>query len=124
MDVAIEWFQTNYFKLNTDKCKPIVVGHKSHPINMGVGASIIEEVSFVKLLAVTRYNKFNFNEHISKLLKNANSKLSVIKRGLNMLSYNKRTTLLNSFVQSQFSFPPLVWMLCGKDANKKEQGSL
>ena len=36
-----------------------------------------------------------------------------------MLSFNKRKTLVNSFVQSQFSFAPLVWMLCGKDANKK-----
>jgi hypothetical protein len=52
-------------------------------------------------------------------VKKANSKLSVIKRGLNMLSFNKRKTLLNSFVQSQFSFAPLVWMLCGKVANKK-----
>ena len=64
-------------------------------------------------------NKLNFDDHISKLVKKANSKLSVIKRGLHMLTFNKKKTLLNSFVQSQFSFAPLVWMLCGKVANKK-----
>ena len=118
-DIAIEWFRTNYFKLNTDKCKLIVGGRKSHPITLRVGTSSIKEVSSVKLLGVTIDNKLNFNEHISKLVKKANSKLNVIKRGLNMLSFNKRKILLNSFVQSQFSFAPLVWMLCGKDANKK-----
>ena len=38
-DIAIEWFRTNYFKLNTDKCKLIVGGRKSHPISVRVGNS-------------------------------------------------------------------------------------
>ena len=96
--------------------------HHRQPLPFRLGIipfSCIKEVSSVKLLGVTIDNKLNFNEHISKLVKKANSKLNVIKRGLNMLSFNKRKILLNSFVQSQFSFAPLVWMLCGKDANKK-----
>ena len=49
-DSAIEWFRLNYLKLNTDKCKLIVVGRKSHPITVRVGNSIVEEEKFVKLL--------------------------------------------------------------------------
>jgi hypothetical protein len=118
-DIAIEWFRTNYFKLNTDKCKLIVGGRKSHSITARVGTSFVKEENFVKLLGVTIDNKLNFDDHISKLVKKANCKLSVIKRGLYMLTFNKRKTLLNYFVQSQFSFAPLVWMLCGKVANRK-----
>ena len=36
-----------------------------------------------------------------------------------MLTLSKRKILLNSYVQSQFSYAPLVWMLCGKMSNKK-----
>ena len=118
-DIAIEWFRTNYFKLNTDKCKLIVGGHKSHQISLRVGSSIVHEVNFVKLLGITIDNKLNFDDHISKLVKKANSKLFVIRRGLSMLTLGKRKVLLNSFVQSQFSYAPLVWMLCSKVANKK-----
>ena len=118
-DIAIEWFRTNYFKLNTDKCKLIVGCRKSHSITARIGTSLVEEVSSVKLLGINIDNKLNFNEHISKLVKKANSKLAVIRRGLHMLTFNKRKTLLNSFVESQFSFAPLVWMLCGRDINKR-----
>ena len=104
----------NYFKLNTDKCKVIICGRKSHPITLRVGTSLVKEESHVKLLGVLIDNKLNFNDHISKLVKKANSKLSVIRRGLQMLTFNKRKTLLNSFVQSQFSFAPLVWVFVEK----------
>ena len=118
-DTAIEWFRTNYFKLNTDKCKLIVGGHKSHKISLRVGSSIVKEVSSVKLLGITIDNELKFDHYISKIVKKANSKLFVIKRGLSMLTLSKRKILLKSFVQSQFSYSPLVWMLCSKVANKK-----
>ena len=118
-DIAIEWFKTNYFKLNTDKCKLIVGGHKSHPITVRVGTSNVKEETSVKLLGIKIDNKLTFDAHISKFVKKANSKLFVIRRGLNLLTLSKRKTLLKSFVQSQFSYAPLVWMLCGKVANKK-----
>ena len=46
-DTSIEWFRMNYFKLNTDKCKLIVGGHKSHQLSVRVGNSIVKEESFV-----------------------------------------------------------------------------
>ena len=35
------------------------------------------------------------------------------------LSYSNRKDLLNSFVQSQFTYAPLAWMLHTKTANNK-----
>ena len=49
-DIAIQWFKSNYFKLNTDKCKLIVCGHKGPKITVRVGDSNIEEEQYVKLL--------------------------------------------------------------------------
>ena len=65
-DIAIEWFKTNYFKLNTDKCKLIVCGHEGPQITVRVGESYIKEEQFVKLLGVHIDNKLYFNDHISK----------------------------------------------------------
>ena len=70
-DIAIQWFKTNYFKLNTDKCKLIVGGHTSQPISVRVGTSIIKEEPFVNLLGITIDNKLDFNSYISKLVKKA-----------------------------------------------------
>ena len=53
--IAIEWFEWNYMKLNTDKCKLIVVGHKDHKVKIKVGNSIIEESEEVKLLGVINF---------------------------------------------------------------------
>jgi hypothetical protein len=105
--------------LNTAKCKVIVAGNKDHKVTVRVGNSLIKEQKSVDLLGLKKIdNKLKFEEHISKSVKKANSKLFVIKRGLGMLNFEKRKVLLNSFVQSQFSYAPLVWM-CGKVSNKK-----
>ena len=118
-NIAINWFNVNYMKLNSGKCKVIICGHKSHQITLKVGDSEIKESQWVKLLGVKIDNKLTFDEHISKIVKKANSKLAVVKRSLGFLTFYKRKILLNSFVQSQFTHAPLVWMLHTKTANNK-----
>jgi hypothetical protein len=92
---------------------------KSSDITVKVGDSEIKESEWVKLLGVKIDNKLNFNEHISKIVKKANSKLAVVRRSFGFLTFSKRKLLLNSFVQSQFTHAPLVWMLHTKTANNK-----
>ena len=117
--VAIEWFKINYMKLNSDKCKFIICGKKDHSESIMVGGSEIKEESCVKLLGIYIDNKLNFDFHISKIVKKANSKIAVIKRSFRYLSQFRRKLLLNSFVQSQFNYSPLVWMMHSKGANDK-----
>ena len=118
-NVAIKWFKLNYMKLNSDKCKLIICGKKDHSIVVKVGNSEIKEEQCVKLLGIHIDNKLNFDQHISKVVKKANSKIAVVKRSFRFLSQFKRKLLLDSFVQSQFSFAPLVWMLHSKKATTK-----
>ena len=35
-EIAINWFENNYMKLNTDKCHLLVSGNKSHDIYINV----------------------------------------------------------------------------------------
>ena len=118
-DKAIQWFKENYMKLNTDKCKVIICGKKNETVSIKVGNSEISEEDSVKLLGIKIDNKLNFDKHISKIIKKANSKITVIQRSFKFLSFYKRKILLNSFVQSQFSYAPLVWMLHSKTVQKR-----
>ena len=117
--VAINWFKTNYMKLNEEKCKFIICGKKDHLETVMVGDSQIKEEPWVKLLGIHIDNKLSFDYHISKLVRKANSKITVIKRSFRYLSQFKKKLLLNSFVQSQFSYSPLVWMMHSKQASDK-----
>ena len=52
--LAIEWFDSNYMKLNEEKCHFIVAGHKYEHIWANVGQTMIWEQNKVKLFGVTR----------------------------------------------------------------------
>ena len=72
-----------------------------------------------KLLGVTIDNKFNFNNHIQKILKKANQKVHVLARITRYMSIPKRKVLIDSFFISQFNYFPLVWMCHSHLMNNK-----
>ena len=52
------------------------------------------------------------------LCKKAGSKLSVLSRSSNPMSFQQRR-LLKSFVGAQSGYCPLVWMFHGREINRK-----
>ena len=88
--LAIRWFENNYMKLNTDKCRLIVLGYKHEQVWANIGKDLIWESNDVKLLGVTIYRDIKFNKHVLKLCSKANQKLSTHSRMANLLSFNKR----------------------------------
>ena len=113
--IAIDWFTYNYMKLNTDKCKL----HRDHPIDVKLGESTIEENQNVELLGALIDEDLSFKDHMTKKIKKANSKLAVIKRNRNFLSFFQKKIVLSSFVHSHFSYAPLVWMFYSRELNNK-----
>ena len=53
------------------------------------------------------------------LCKKAGRKLPVLARLSNYMSFEKRKILLKAFVESQFGYCPLTWILHGRRANSK-----
>ena len=116
--VLLKWFEDNFFKLNADKCKLIVTNHDDDvTINVG-GETIIGQKS-VKLLGVKLDNKLDFNEHITDLCKKANSKLHALARISHFISEDKLRVLMKAFIESQFSYCPLVWMFHSRTINNR-----
>ena len=45
--------------------------------------------------------------------------MNALNRISSLLNYNEKITILNSFIQSQFNYCPLVWMFCLRASNNK-----
>ena len=92
--LAIEWFQSNYMKLNQDKCHLLVSGYKHENIWARIAEVKIWDSSKQTLLGVVIDKDFSFNEYVSSLCKKAGRKLSVLSRLSNLMSFQKRRLLL------------------------------
>ena len=115
---AILWFENNYMKLNQSKCHFLTCGSTEH-LWVKVGNEMIWESQSEKLLGMTVDKNLNFNLHLKSLCKKVNQKVSALARIARILPFQKRRIILKSFIESQFSYCPLVWMFCSRTLNRK-----
>ena len=118
-----EWFQMNYFAVNLDKCKLLLIHHRNLDLfddfSITVDGITIEPSSEVKILGVTVDSNLNLNSHISKICKKAGSKLYAISRLRPYLRGEKLILLVKSYVTSQFNYCPLLWAYTSRSNNAK-----
>ena len=117
--LAIEWFESNYMKLNQGKCHLLVSGYKHENTWARIAEVKVWDSSKQTLLGVVIDKDFSFNEYVSSLCKKAGRKLSVLSRLSNLMSFQQRRLLMKSFVEAQFGYCPLVWMFHGREINRK-----
>ena len=117
--IAIEWFDCNYMKLNSKKCHLLLAGHKYEHMWANVGESVIWESKKEKLLGLIIDNKLKFNDHVALLCKKAGRKITALGRLTRYLQFEKKRTLLKSFIESQFAYCPLTWMFCSRKNNNR-----
>ena len=115
---AIIWFENNYMKLNQSKCHFLTCGSTEH-LWVKVGKEIIWESQAEKLLGMTVDKNLSFNLHLKILCKKVNQKVSALARIVRILPFQKRQLIMKTFIESQFSYCPLVWMFCSRTMNKK-----
>ena len=114
--VLIKWFKDNYFCMNADKCHLLTCNYDKDVLLI-VENEIIDCSNSVKLLGITIDKKNNFNEHVTKICKKVSAKLHALARISNFISHDKLRLLMKSFVESQFSYCPLVWMFHSRALN-------
>ena len=98
--IALTWFETNYMKLNSDKCHLLVSGHHYEEMFVNIGKDIIWESKTVKLLGITIDKELKFDKHINQVSSTANKKLNVLSRMRRFLSAEKRKINFKSFIES------------------------
>ena len=109
----------NYMKLNQSKCHFLVSGNINEHLWVNIGDEMIWESAEEKLLGVTIDKNLNFNSHLSILCKKAGHKVTALARVVKLLPFNRSRELMKTFVESQFSYCPLVWMFCSRKMNRK-----
>ena len=124
--ISIEWFESNYMKLNEDKCHFLISGNKNEHLFVNVGPHKIWESNVVKILDVSVEASLKFNIHGESIRNKAGRKLTILARMSNILarmsnilSFPKMKLLIESFFESQFAYCPLVWMLYNRYLNKR-----
>ena len=75
-----------------------------------IGNARIWESQHHKLLGVTIDKNLKFNNHISDMCIKASRKLTALGRLSRLLPFAKRRLLMKSFIETQFSYCPLIWM--------------
>ena len=72
-----------------------------------------------KLLGITLDSELKFEEHVNKICNIVNKKLNALHRIGNHMSLDKQKMLLRGFIESQFSYCPLIWMFHSRTLNNK-----
>ena len=108
--------------VNPDKLQAIVLNKKRSDLtntNFQVDNQVIKSVSSVELLGIQIDDKLNFNLHISKICKSAANQLNALIRLKQFFSFHAKEVLVNSYIISNFSYSPLVWMLSSAQSVNK-----
>ena len=114
----IEWFNDNYFKMNSDKCHLLVTNHGDN-LHALIGNETIMSSESVKLLGIHIDNKLTFNEHVQKLCKKVSLKLHAFSRISQYMSTDKLRVIMKAFIESQFAYCPLIWMFHTRALNNR-----
>ena len=116
---AIMWFEANYMKLNPDKCHFLIAGRTPELLWAKVGQEKIWESSLEKLLGMVIDKNLNFNSHLFNICKKVSTKVTALARLVKIVPFEKKKLLMKTFIDSQFSYCPLLWMFCSRKINRK-----
>ena len=115
--LATEWFESTYIKLNGDKCHLLLSGYKHEVMWANIGQSQIWKSKEQKLLGVISDRDMKFDEYILIQCKKAGRKLCALGRVCKFLNLERRRSLMKAFIESQFAYCPLAWMLRSRSSN-------
>ena len=116
--ILIKWFDDNYFKLNSDKCK-LLVSNNDENTSLVIDHHRVTGQRNVKLLGIKIDNELDFNDHVSMIYKEASHNLHALPRMSPFMNINKLRVLMKAFIEFQFGYYPLIWMFPSRKLNNK-----
>ena len=106
-------------KLNAEKCEFQITDHRFEHLWLIVGETQVWKKNQVRLPGLTIDNKLKFDDHITKICRKGNSKLSTLSRLARYLSIKQKRLLYMSYIEAQFKYCPITWMFCSRSYNNK-----
>ena len=121
-EIAIKWFKENGMSVNPEKFHGIILNRCGrHPDlhKMNFSGFEITTEKIVNLLGINIDYKINFNKHIDTLCRKAAGQLNAIGRMEKYIGENEKAVLVQSFVQANFNYCPLVWFFTSPESLRK-----
>ena len=121
-ETAIKWFKDNGMCVNPEKFHGIIINRCGrHPDvhQMNFSGFEITTEKVVNLLGIDVDYKLNFNKHIGTLCKKSAGQLNAICRMGKHVGEQEKTVLIQSFVQANFNYCPLVWFFSSPESLRK-----
>ena len=73
----------------------------------------------MKLLGINIDNKLDFQKHVSAMCNKVSLKLHALARISHLMSTDKLKLIMKAFIESQFSYCPLIWMFHSRTLNNR-----
>lgn len=106
-------------ELNPGKCHFMLIGQSNDLTSLHISNSIIPATNMECLLGVTIYSDLTFSQHLNGVIAKANKKINALSRVSPYMNQIQRKIVFQSFVKSQFTYCPLIWMFCNRSENNR-----
>ena len=117
---TLNWLRLNSLKVNPGKFQFMILGDTSHHTHvLKINSIKVEASDDVLLLRITIDKKLTFKQHDENLCRKTQYKLHALRRIRNFFTIEKAKILGNAFIDSQFSYGPLLWMFYRKTLHSK-----
>ena len=70
-------------------------------------------------MCIINFSELKFENHIKELCLKVGKKINALCHISSSMSLEKRRTLMKAFIESQFNYCPLIWMLRSRTLNNK-----
>ena len=115
--VLFYWFSDNLMKANSGKSHLLMSGTETAHAN--VDGSMIKSSQKEILLGINLDSKLKSEDHVNFMYKKASQKLYALARIAPFMDLKQRRNIMKAFVESQFGYCPLIWMLHSRGLNNK-----
>ena len=122
--IVCRWLEHNHLIINLPKTNAMFFNYEFRPkelpvLELKIGDTSIEFVESFRLLGVIIDNKFNFDNHINKILKSVNSKTYLFNRNLKIFSEKFRITLFKLFIVPNFDYCSTTFFFISTTSQKR-----
>ena len=117
-----DWFKYNGMKANPDKYQTIVFGNRRDlPSSFKIKNVDLPCHDSVKLLGIHIDQTLSLNKHAIHVCQKASKQVNAMMRLCNVLDTSSKKAIYDSFIISNFTYCPLVWLMCSKVHLKKAE---
>jgi hypothetical protein len=121
---AMNWFELNNMKANASKFQLMYLNTSYENENeiLTINYIILHASHSINILGIELDENLNFSSHIDEICNQTGKQVNAMKRIKNYLDKDCKTILYNSYINSSFTYCPIIWMFAGRlNLNKLEK---